>query len=91
MFCRIELQCSLAVAIATFGTFCIGQRKCCSLTFLEGFPTNAFAKQVLGAAMFYVKVGDDSVVYTGDYNMTPDRHLGAAQIDPLEPDLLITE
>jgi integrator complex subunit 11 len=51
----------------------------------------ASVKQVLGAAMFYVKVGDDSVVYTGDYNMTPDRHLGAAQIDPLEPDLLITE
>ncbi len=47
--------------------------------------------QVLGAAMFYVKAGDDTVVYTGDYNMTPDRHLGAAQIDRLEPDLLITE
>ncbi|CAM6102771.1 unnamed protein product [Calypogeia fissa] len=50
-----------------------------------------YAGHVLGAAMFYCKVGDDSVVYTGDYNMTPDRHLGAAQIDPLEPDLLITE
>ena len=49
------------------------------------------ARQVLGAAMFYVKAGDDTVVYTGDYNMTPDRHLGAAQIDRLEPDLLITE
>eukprot|EP01018_Ginkgo_biloba_P021793 Gb_26095 [translate_table: standard] len=41
--------------------------------------------------MFYMKVGDKSVVYTGDYNMTPDRHLGAAQIDRLQPDLLITE
>lgn len=50
-----------------------------------------FCKQVLGAAMFYIKVGDNSVVYTGDYNMTPDRHLGAAQIDRLCPDLLITE
>ncbi|KAG0593991.1 hypothetical protein M758_UG037700 [Ceratodon purpureus] len=50
-----------------------------------------YAGHVLGAAMFWVKVGDDTVVYTGDYNMTPDRHLGAAQIDRLEPDLLITE
>ncbi|BBN01886.1 integrator complex subunit 11 [Marchantia polymorpha subsp. ruderalis] len=50
-----------------------------------------YAGHVLGAAMFYVKVGDESCVYTGDYNMTPDRHLGAAQIDALQPDLLITE
>jgi integrator complex subunit 11 len=35
---------------------------------------------VLGAAMFEVRVGQQSVVYTGDYNMTPDRHLGAAFI-----------
>lgn len=27
----------------------------------------------------------------GDYNMTPDRHLGAAWIDRCFPDLLITE
>lgn len=47
--------------------------------------------KVLGAAMFYAKVGDTSMVYTGDYNMTPDRHLGAAQIDRLQLDLLITE
>lgn len=32
-----------------------------------------------------------SCLYTGDYNMTPDRHLGAAQIDKLKVDLLITE
>jgi integrator complex subunit 11 len=35
-----------------------------------------YAGHVLGAAMFYAKVGNESVVYTGDYNMTPDRHLG---------------
>src|SRR4030095_4474697 len=50
-----------------------------------------YAGHVLGAAMFYVKVGQESCVYTGDYNMTPDRHLGAAWIDKLRPDLLITE
>lgn len=59
-----------------------------------------YAGHVLGAAMFQIKVGSESVVYTvsqapgagggvrvgteraplpslqGDYNMTPDRHLG---------------
>ncbi|CAG8502254.1 8096_t:CDS:1 [Ambispora gerdemannii] len=50
-----------------------------------------YAGHVLGAAMFYVRVGQQSVVYTGDYNMTPDRHLGAAWIDKVRPDILITE
>ncbi|KAJ1547392.1 Integrator complex subunit 11 [Nowakowskiella sp. JEL0078] len=50
-----------------------------------------YAGHVLGAAMFHVQVGNASVVYTGDYNMTPDRHLGAAWIDKCRPDLLITE
>ncbi len=34
-----------------------------------------YAGHVLGAAMFQIRVGSQSVVYTGDYNMTPDRHL----------------
>ncbi|EFA75892.1 integrator complex subunit 11 [Heterostelium album PN500] len=50
-----------------------------------------YAGHVLGAAMFYCKVGEESVVYTGDYNMTPDRHLGSAWIDAVNPTLLITE
>ncbi|XP_046999505.1 integrator complex subunit 11 [Schistocerca americana] len=50
-----------------------------------------YAGHVLGAAMFWIRVGSQSVVYTGDYNMTPDRHLGAAWIDKCRPDLLITE
>lgn len=50
-----------------------------------------YAGHVLGAAMFWIRVGNQSVVYTGDYNMTPDRHLGAAWIDKCRPDLLITE
>jgi integrator complex subunit 11 len=41
--------------------------------------------------MFLVRVGDQSVFYTGDYNMTPDRHLGAARPSFCRPDLLITE
>eukprot|EP00667_Euglena_gracilis_P003864 EG_transcript_3879 len=50
-----------------------------------------YAGHVLGAAMFWIRVGNESLVYTGDYNTTPDRHLGAASIDPLEPDLFISE
>ncbi|KAJ3129547.1 Integrator complex subunit 11 [Nowakowskiella sp. JEL0407] len=50
-----------------------------------------YAGHVLGAAMFLVKVGNESVVYTGDYNMTADRHLGSAWIDDCRPTLLITE
>ncbi|XP_010527804.1 PREDICTED: cleavage and polyadenylation specificity factor subunit 3-II isoform X2 [Tarenaya hassleriana] len=50
-----------------------------------------YAGHVLGAVMIYAKVGDAAIVYTGDYNMTPDRHLGAAKIDRLHLDLLITE
>jgi len=50
-----------------------------------------YAGHVLGAAMFQMRVGTESLVYTGDYNMTPDRHLGAAWIDKCRPDVLITE
>eukprot|EP00761_Pharyngomonas_kirbyi_P010020 gb/GECH01010038.1/.p1 GENE.gb/GECH01010038.1/~~gb/GECH01010038.1/.p1 ORF type:complete len:645 (+),score=101.70 gb/GECH01010038.1/:1-1935(+) len=53
-----------------------------------------YAGHVLGAAMFHVRsrTTGESVLYTGDYNMTPDRHLGAAAVDQaLHPDLLITE
>ncbi|XP_048873429.1 integrator complex subunit 11 [Brienomyrus brachyistius] len=50
-----------------------------------------YAGHVLGAAMVQIKVGAESVVYTGDYNMTPDRHLGAAWIDKCRPDVLISE
>ncbi|KAM0688555.1 Integrator complex subunit 11 [Conglomerata obtusa] len=54
---------------------------------LKAYP----AGHVLGAAMFYIKINDESFVYTGDYNMTADKHLGSAWIDCLRPDLLITE
>ncbi|KAI3389002.1 hypothetical protein SNEBB_006655 [Seison nebaliae] len=50
-----------------------------------------YAGHVIGACMFYVRTPNASFVYTGDYNMTPDRHLGSAWIDQCNPDLLITE
>lgn len=50
-----------------------------------------YAGHVLGAGMFLVRCNGQSVLYTGDYNMTPDRHLGAAKVDRCLPDVLITE
>lgn len=50
-----------------------------------------YAGHVLGAGMFYIRAGTETVLYTGDYNMTPDRHLGAAWVDKCRPTLLITE
>jgi integrator complex subunit 11 len=41
--------------------------------------------------MFHVVIGATDVLYTGDYNMVADRHLGAAKVPRLLPDLLITE
>ena len=53
--------------------------------------TAYYAGHVLGAAMFNIECNGESVVYTGDFNMTADRHLGSAWIDKLKPDLVITE
>ncbi|KAI9293499.1 Metallo-hydrolase/oxidoreductase [Neoconidiobolus thromboides FSU 785] len=53
--------------------------------------TAYYAGHVVGAVMFHIKIGNKSIVYTGDYNMTPDRHLGSAWIEKLRPDVLITE
>ena len=53
--------------------------------------TAHYAGHVLGACMFHCRIGAASVLYTGDYNMTADRHLGAAKVPRLKPDLLITE
>ncbi|TPX36553.1 hypothetical protein SmJEL517_g01232 [Synchytrium microbalum] len=50
-----------------------------------------YAGHILGAAMFRIKYGMQSLVYTGDFNTTPDRHLGEARIDKCRPDVLITE
>ena len=59
-----------------------------------------YAGHVVGASMFWIRIGySQSIVYTGDYNMTPDRHLhrqlhlgptplGAAWIDKCRPDLI---
>jgi len=53
--------------------------------------TAFYAGHVLGAAMFHVVCGDQSIVYTGDFNTTSDRHLSTSFIPRLAPNLLVTE
>lgn len=53
--------------------------------------TAYYAGHVLGAAMFSVECGGEKLVYTGDFNMTADRHLGSAWIDKIKPDVVLTE
>ena len=53
--------------------------------------TAHYAGHVLGAVMFEIECRGRKVVYTGDFNTTPDRHLGPADIRQLNPDVLITE
>lgn len=41
--------------------------------------------------MFLIEYKGVKVVYTGDFHSNADRHLGAAWIDKVKPDLLISE
>jgi len=49
------------------------------------------AGHVLGAAMFLLEMGGRTVLYTGDYSMEDDRHLMAAEIPNVKPDVLMVE
>jgi len=58
--------------------------------------TSYRAGHVLGAVIFHVKFGNASAIYTGDFNATPDRHLGSYEYCPVPPgcpppDVIITE
>ncbi|KAF8821272.1 metallo-beta-lactamase domain-containing protein [Cardiosporidium cionae] len=53
--------------------------------------TAYYAGHVLGASIIDVRIKDTHFVYTGDYNTTPDRHLGCARIPRLRPHVLISE
>ncbi|KAL4498516.1 hypothetical protein ABPG72_019634 [Tetrahymena utriculariae] len=50
-----------------------------------------YAGHVLGACMFMIEYRNVKVVYTGDFHSNADRHLGAAWIEKVKPDLLISE
>jgi len=49
------------------------------------------AGHVLGAAMFLLEIGGRTILYTGDYSMEDDRHLMAAEIPDVKPDVLMVE
>ena len=48
------------------------------------------AGHVLGAAMVMLEIAGVKVLYTGDFSRTEDRHLMAAELPSVAPDLLIT-
>ncbi|CAM9715272.1 cleavage and polyadenylation specificity factor subunit 3 [Lampetra fluviatilis] len=49
------------------------------------------AGHVLGAAMFMIEIAGVKVLYTGDFSRQEDRHLMAAEIPSVKPDILIIE
>uniref|UniRef100_UPI00358E2A3F cleavage and polyadenylation specificity factor subunit 3-like n=1 Tax=Myxine glutinosa TaxID=7769 RepID=UPI00358E2A3F len=49
------------------------------------------AGHVLGAAMFMIEIAGVKVLYTGDFSRQEDRHLMAAEIPSIKPDVLIIE
>ncbi|XP_023209638.1 cleavage and polyadenylation specificity factor subunit 3 [Centruroides vittatus] len=49
------------------------------------------AGHVLGAAMFMIEIAGVKVLYTGDFSCQEDRHLPAAEIPTVHPDVLIVE
>ncbi|MEQ2215341.1 Cleavage and polyadenylation specificity factor subunit 3 [Xenoophorus captivus] len=48
------------------------------------------AGHVLGAAMFMIEIAGVKLLYTGDFSRQEDRHLMAAEIPSVKPDILIT-
>ncbi|CAH1787406.1 unnamed protein product, partial [Owenia fusiformis] len=49
------------------------------------------AGHVLGAAMFMIEIAGVKILYTGDFSRQEDRHLMAAEIPNIHPDVLIIE
>ncbi|GMT23105.1 hypothetical protein PFISCL1PPCAC_28905, partial [Pristionchus fissidentatus] len=49
------------------------------------------AGHVLGACMFMVDIDGVKTLYTGDFSCQEDRHLRAAEMPPVKPDVLISE
>mmetsp|Transcript_68090 Transcript_68090/g.215416 ORF Transcript_68090/g.215416 Transcript_68090/m.215416 type:complete len:543 (+) Transcript_68090:230-1858(+) len=49
------------------------------------------AGHVLGAAMFMVDIAGTRLLYTGDYSREEDRHLKAAEMPEMSPDVCVIE
>ncbi|CAG8723662.1 11430_t:CDS:10, partial [Acaulospora morrowiae] len=59
---------------------------------VEGIKFTSYnAGHVLGAAMFLIEIAGVKILYTGDYSREEDRHLMAAELPPVQADVLITE
>ncbi|CAK9438319.1 uncharacterized protein LODBEIA_P25430 [Lodderomyces beijingensis] len=59
---------------------------------LNGIRFTAYhAGHVLGACMYFIEIGSLKVLFTGDYSREENRHLQAAEVPPVRPDILITE
>eukprot|EP00388_Colpodella_angusta_P038173 GDKK01043715.1.p1 GENE.GDKK01043715.1~~GDKK01043715.1.p1 ORF type:complete len:931 (-),score=169.39 GDKK01043715.1:61-2721(-) len=50
-----------------------------------------FAGHVIGAVMVNISFNGESILYTGDFSADADKHIGAARLKNLRPDILITE
>ncbi len=48
------------------------------------------AGHVLGAAMFMIEIAGVKILYTGDFSCEEDRHLMAAEVPAIRPDILIS-
>eukprot|EP00116_Pleurobrachia_bachei_P004835 sb/3465097/ len=49
------------------------------------------AGHVLGAAMFMIEIAGVKILYTGDFSREEDRHLMAAEVPNVRPDICIIE
>ncbi len=49
------------------------------------------AGHVLGACMFMIEIAGVRILYTGDFSRLEDRHLCAAELPTVSPDVLICE
>lgn len=47
------------------------------------------AGHVLGASMFMIEIAGIRILYTGDFSRLEDRHLCAAELPNISPDILI--
>jgi integrator complex subunit 11 len=53
--------------------------------------TAFYAGHVIGALMYLIEINGKRVFFTGDFNFTPDRHLGAAKPPRIYTDVVISE
>lgn len=59
---------------------------------VDGIRFTAYhAGHVLGSCMYFIEIGGLKILFTGDYSRTENRHLHAAEVPPMKPDILITE